>query len=400
MMSRPISSLRFENLNIADRTIAGNLVHTRHHIQLLRLGIVSISLALSVAQRLYGQTISPDAMTHWNAARDAESRKQFDVAVMEYRKVTELEPTAPMGFVSLGQAYMERGDYGVAIQPLKHALELDGSLASAHQLLGYALLSQGYAAEAIPHLETARESGALGIAQLETGHFADAITNLNAALQKRPNDPDLLYYLGRASGLLSKQAIDTLLAAYPDSARAHQSMAENLLVLRRTEEAQKELEQALKIRPDTPNLHLELGQVFALSSRWPQAEQQFRAEAAQQPGNAEAAYRLGDALLRQGKASQARSALEHSNNLQPQMPETLYSLGKAQSLEGDTTSAEKSWLGLLSIEKEGELAAQTHFALAGLYRKLGRMTEAAREMKEFQQLQSTNSRPSSSSPQR
>jgi len=82
------------------------------------------------------------------------------------------------------------------------------------------------------------------------------------------------------------------------------------------------------------------------------------------------------------------------------MPETLYSLGKAQSLEGDTTSAEKSWLDLLSIEKEGELAAQTHFALAGLYRKLGRMTEAAREMKEFQQLQSTSSRPSSSSPQR
>src|SRR5215813_13304532 len=98
MMSRPISSLRLENLNIADRTIAGNLVHTRNHIQLLGLGIFSISLALSIAQRLNGQTMSPDAMTHWNAVRDAESRKQFDVAVIEYRKVTELEPKAPMGF--------------------------------------------------------------------------------------------------------------------------------------------------------------------------------------------------------------------------------------------------------------------------------------------------------------
>jgi len=81
------------------------------------------------------------------------------------------------------------------------------------------------------------------------------------------------------------------------------------------------------------------------------------------------------------------------------MPETLYSLGKAQSLEGDTTSAEKSWLELLSIEKEGELAAQTHFSLAGLYRKLGRTTDAAREMKEFQALQSIANQPSNAIPQ-
>ena len=87
--------------------------------------------------------------------------------------------------------------------------------------------------------------------------------------------------------------------------------------------------------------------------------------AKQQPGNAEAAYRLGDALMHQGKSREALTALERSNKLQPQMPETLYSLGKAASLEGDATAAEKSWLHLLSSEKEGELAAQTHFALAG-----------------------------------
>jgi tetratricopeptide (TPR) repeat protein len=356
----------------------------------MRAGIISISLALCIAQSSSAQTISPEAMTHWNAAREAESRKQFDVAVTEYRKVTELEPRAPMGFVSLGQSYMERGAYGDAIQPLKHALELDAGLAPAHQLLGYALLAQGYAPEAIPHLETAHETGALGIAQLETGRFAEAITNLQAALQKRPNDPDLLYYLGRAGGLLSKQSIDMLMAAYPDSARAHQSMAENLLVLRRTDEAQKEYEQALKRRPDTPHLHLELGEVFALASRWPEAEEQFRAETQLQPGNAEAAYRLGDALLRQGRAREAQSALEHSNKLQSQMPETLYALGKAQSLDGDATAAEKSWLELLSIEKEGDLAAQTHFALAGLYRKQGKTSDADREMKEFQRLRTAN----------
>lgn len=333
------------------------------------------------------QAISPEATQHWDAARRAEEQKHFDVAISEFRKVTKLEPSFAGGFVSLGQAFMEQGDYGSALAPLKHALEMDSNLVPAHQLLGYALLAQGYATEAIPHLDRAHEQSALGIAQVETGQFPEAIQNLEAALQKRPNDPDLLYYLGRASGLLSKQSVDTLLAAYPDSARSHQSMAENYFVLRQMGEAEKQYEQALKLRPDTPNLHLELGQVFAMTSRWPQAEEQFRAEIKLQPGNAEAAYRLGDALLQQGKAREARAELERSDKLQPQMPETLYSLGKAASLEGDASVAEKAWTNLLTIEKEGSLAAQAHFGLATLYRKQGKTAEAVEHMREFQRLQ-------------
>jgi tetratricopeptide (TPR) repeat protein len=358
---------------------------------LIRAAIALTPSMLCLTLMMAGQAISSEATQHWDAARRAESQKQFDAAVSEYRKVTELEPAFAAGFVALGQALVEQHDFADSVAPLQRALELDANLVPAHQLLGYALLAQGYATVAIPHLESAHEQGALGIAQVQTGQFAEAITNLQAALQKRPNDPDLLYYLGRASGLLSKQSIDTLLAAYPDSARAYQSMAENYFVLRQMPEAQKQYEEALKLRPDTPNLHLELGQVFAMTSRWPQAEEQFRAESKLQPGNAEAAYRLGDALLQQGKLPEARAALERSNKLQPQMPETLYSLGKAASLEADTASAEKSWLELLSIEKEGELAAQTHFALAALYRKRGQMSDADREMKEFQKLKNANS---------
>lgn len=87
-------------------------------------------------------------------------------------------------------------------------------------------------AEAIAHLERAHAVEALGIAQIETGQYQQAIANLNAALAEHPNQPDLLYYLGRAAGLLSKRSIDTLIAAYPDSARTHQAMAENYYVLR------------------------------------------------------------------------------------------------------------------------------------------------------------------------
>src|SRR5580658_7153121 len=345
------------------------------------------------------QVASPQAAEHMQAGIAAGKERKFDVAIAEFKKVTELDPAFVDGFISLGQAYMESGDYGSAIPPLKHALELNPDLLPAHQLLGYALLAQGYAAEAIPHLQRSPDKTALGIAQIQTGKLPEAVANLQASLAAHPNDPDLLYYLGRASGLLAKQSIDTLLAAYPDSARAHQAMAENYFVLRRMPDAEKEYREALRLRPALPEVHLALGEVYAGAFQWDKAEQEFRMQAKLQPGNAEAAFRLGEALLEQGKAHEARAELLRADRLMPEMPETLYSLGKAASLEGDAAAAEKAWTKLLSIEKQSALAAQAHFGLAGLYRKEGKTAEARREMQEFQSLQNSANPPQPSGKQ-
>ena len=333
------------------------------------------------------QAVSPEAVQHMKAGIEANKHEHFEIAIVEFRKATELAPDLAEAFVGLGRAYMENGEYDAAVAPLKRAVELNPDLLVAHQFLGYVLLARGYAAEAIPHLERAGARDALGIAQVDAGQLAEAVVNLREALAERPNDPDLLYYLGRATGLLSKQSIDQLLAAHPDSPRAHQAMGENYFVLRQLPQAEKEYQEALRLRPDLPGLHLELGLVDAGASQWDKAEQEFRTETKLQPGNAEAAYRLGVVLLQQGKAHEAREELERADRLRPGMPETLYSLGKAASLEGDAAAAEKAWTKLVEIEKESSLAAQTHFGLAGLYRKQGKTAQAQHEMQEFQKLQ-------------
>jgi tetratricopeptide (TPR) repeat protein len=338
---------------------------------------------------LTAQSGSGDAMQHVQAGLQAHQQHQMDAAIAEFRTATELDPNLAEAFVNLGSVYMETRNYGAAIPPLKKAVELSPDLQVAQQLLGFALLAQGYAAEAIPHLEKAGAQDALGIALIETGELPGAVSNLTAVVAKRRADPDLLYYLGHASGLLSKSAIDTLIANYPDSARAHQALAENYFALRQMPQAEKEYLEALRLRPDLPNLHLELGQVYANSAQWPKAEEQFRAEAKAQPGNAEAAFRLGSALLQQGKSREALAELKRSDELKAGMPETLYSLGKAASLTGDSAIAEESWLKVIELEKTTSLAAQSHFGLAGLYRKQGKPTQAAHEMQEFQKLQAT-----------
>jgi tetratricopeptide (TPR) repeat protein len=335
--------------------------------------------------------LSPHAMQHLQAAAEAERRQNFETAIAEFRKVTELEPADPTGFVRLGNAYMENRQYGEAVPALKKALELNPSLRKADQLLGYALLTQGYAAEAIPHLEKVEEVGALGIAQIQTGRASDAVSNLQAALAKTPNDLDLLFYLSQASAMLAQQSLEVLTAADPNSSRTHQVRAHSYYLSHQFPEAEKEYEQALALRPDVPGLHLELGEVYAASSQWVKADEQFLAETRLQPGNAEAAYRLGDARLQEGKAAGALKELERSDLLRPDMSETLYSLGKAAVLAGDAAAAQRALTRVIALEKESPLAAQAHYTLARLYRQQGKAEEAEREMQQFHRLQDHDS---------
>ena len=346
--------------------------------------------ALVLYLGLAWQSVSPDVVQHVQAGLQAQKQGRLNDAIREFKTVTELMPNLAAAFVNLGAAYLQNKEYGAAIAPLKRSLQLNPDLIGAHQMLGYALLEQGYAEEAIPHLKKAGLIDALGVAEFKVGHYLDAIKDLEAALAKHPNDPDLLYYLGRASGLLSKEALDTLQSQYANTARAHEALGQNYAVLRRIPEAEKEYKEALRLEPEGPGLHLALGQIYASAKDWPKAEEEFHAEVQRQPGDAEAAYRYGNALLQEGKIQQARTELERADRLQPSMPETLYALGKAASLAGDAGAAEKSWLQLLSIEKNTSLAAQAHFGLATLYRKQGKTAEAAHQMKEFNKLQAAN----------
>jgi tetratricopeptide (TPR) repeat protein len=316
-----------------------------------------------------------------------------DAAIAEFKKATELDPKDPQGFFDLGVAYMQSKDYGSAIAPLKKAIELDPNLTAAHKPLGYALLAQGYAANAVTQFEETNDKAGLGIAQLEAGDLQNAVQNLQSAVAAQPNNPDLLYYLARACGLLSRQLYDLLPSSYPGTAPANEAMADNYAALRQSQQAEDHYLAALRDRPDLRGANLALGQVYASANMWKQAEDAFRAEAKLQPGNAEAAYRLGTALLQDGNAQEARIELERADRLQPDMPETLYSLGKAESQVGNYAAAEKAWKRVIEMEKTGDLASQAHFGLSGIYRKQGKSEDAARELKQFQETRPPEKQP-------
>ncbi len=317
---------------------------------------------------------------------DAENRNDLDHALIEFRKAAELDPSSSEVLLRLGDAYMKKQDAADAIPPLKRGAELSPDSVPIQQLLGYALLTQGYAAEAIPHLEIARDPGALGIAQLENDEPAKAMVNLQSALESDPDNPDLLFYLSRAETAAGSQATDKLLAAFPNSARAHQARGQGYYQMKMIPEAVKEYEQAIAIRSDLPGLHLELGEIYAERAEWPKAEEQFRAETRLHPGSAEAAFRLGDVLVQEGKMKEAADELRRSDSLRPNMPETLYAMGRALATV-DASAAEQALTRVLKIEQNTPLAAQADLLLASIHRKQGKSALAGREMEDYRRIQ-------------
>jgi len=129
---------------------------------------------------------------------------------------------------------------------------------------------------------------ALGVAQIETERYEAAVANLSSALVKRPGNPDLLYYLGRASGLLPSEA-STLSSAHIPIPPGHARQWERTILCS---------DRCHKPKRNSPKPCISVrkylgctwnwGWSYAGAARWDKAEEEFRVETKMQPGNAEA----------------------------------------------------------------------------------------------------------------
>src|SRR5438046_3076289 len=94
---------------------------------------------------MLAQTITPEAIEHARAGVEAQNQGRLDVAIEEFRKVTQIAPDLPAAFVNLGAAYVQKRDYPLAIPAFERALVLNPELIGAQQMLGTALLAVGNA---------------------------------------------------------------------------------------------------------------------------------------------------------------------------------------------------------------------------------------------------------------
>ena len=401
---------------------------------------------------LLSQAITSEMIDHARAGAEAQEQGRLDDAVREFRKVTELQPASASGHANLGNVYFLKGDYRASIPELEEALKIKPNLLGTQRTLGVELLVIGDAAGALPHLEMISAPDLLGVAYYRTGRLGSAIMALQAALEAKPTDPDLLYYFGsatalaskrthdqlirikpelasqdpsplapgsspsadvvslqkaladkpddpelqrafsRASELASQHTFEKLLQSNPGSARAHQVLGERQAAEGRLREARAEYAAAVRLNPYMPDVHLALGRLFGADGNWPAAIAQYRVECELQPENAEPAYRLGSALLETGDAAGALEQFAAADKLRPEQPRILLALGQAAFAAKDSTRAEAAWTMLIRIGKDSEEVATAHERLAALYRQQGRVKEAEHESAAYEQMKNQGGR--------
>lgn len=326
----------------------------------------------------------PALLRHVNAGLAAKKAGDLKTAEREFQQVVRLAPELPAAHVNLGAVYFDQKDYVKAIPPLRKALELNPKLPGAAAMLGASLLAAGYAREAVPYLRESGNEDLLAVALFESGETAEAIERLEAALQQRPGDPDLLYYLLQAHNRLAKLVGAQLLET--GSARAHQLRGEAYAEAGRKDLAREEFLAALKQRPDLRGVHLALGEMALADGDYDAAQAEFEREKTLAPGNAIVRFRLGSVLLEKGEVAAARAELQAADRLRPDMPETLYALGKASALDNDYAAAERALRRVTEIENSGPLAQRAWLQLNQIYKSLNKPAEAERALQEFQKL--------------
>jgi predicted Zn-dependent protease len=247
-------------------------------------------------------------------------------------------------------------------------------------------LAQGFAAEALPHLERAGLLYLHALALLDANRVPEAIQELLQVQARRPDDPDVLFNLGKAAGQLMQQSFNRLMRLHPGSARASELEGQNYLGQRRGDLAEPAFREVLKAQPRQPGIHLALGKIFLERGDLDAAEKELRAEAELSPGNAETAWLLGSVLLKKGKGSEALIELQRSDRLKPEMLETLFDLGRAYAMENQLEPAQKTFAHMIEIEDRSELAAAAHLQLSQILRRMGRDAEAAQHLKRFREL--------------
>jgi Tfp pilus assembly protein PilF len=124
-------------------------------------------------------------------------------AQQAFRKVTEIDPKNPDGWVNIGRAAVQEGDMTLARTVLEKALALNPDLARTHFFYAKVLRSEGKYEEAAGHLRKALEQyprdrvvlNDLGRILFLQHRYQDAITELKKVLAIDPEDLQAHYNL-------------------------------------------------------------------------------------------------------------------------------------------------------------------------------------------------------------
>jgi tetratricopeptide (TPR) repeat protein len=261
---------------------------------------------------------------------------------------------------------------------------------SAAQAPGFWLPEDCYG-QLIASLTQAKETSLskrikLAEAQFRMERYDSALQTARSILNSDREDEWGLYWFRNAHRALARQCLLKVADLDPNSARAHQMLAQDYAAWLQYPRAKKEYQAAIALAPGQSDLHLGLGTAYWRTDDLPQAEKELKLTLELAPESALARYELGDIYIQQTEWEQAFEQLRKVPPNSSVVYESTLDLAKAESELGKTSEAIDSLLAVASRDQDG----QAHFLLASLYRKLGETEHAQQALETFKQLRATS----------
>ncbi|HWW74376.1 MAG TPA: tetratricopeptide repeat protein, partial [Pyrinomonadaceae bacterium] len=221
----------------------------------------------------------------------------LEQAVQNAKRGVELDGELALNRVSLGRAYVEKGEYDAAEAELKQALTLEPLNADAHR--------------ALADLQKARRNP------------AEAEKSYRKAIELRPDDWELHYLLGTFYFLSSR---------YPDAERA--------------------LAESIRLAPDCHMSHRNLGAVYYIQGRFPEAAAEYQKSLQIKP-SASTYANLGTSLFYQGLYQQAVAPMEKAVELAANNYQVWANLGDAyRYTKGNEQKAAEAYTRAVQLERK------------------------------------------------
>lgn len=222
---------------------------------------------------------------------------------------------------------------------------------------------------------------ALGRAYAHAGKNDAAISNYEAALQRRPEDREAL--LAMSAALLAANQFDRTVSTLQDAIK-HYPQDEALLTnlgnayLRqgKVTEAQEALSRAVSANPEHPDAHNLLGLCAVQRGDRQQAEQSFREAIRLQPTLAEPQNNLANLLTGEQRYDEAEFRFRRALALNPQYADAHHGLGLLLILTHREAEAGNE---LQAAALDSPANPQIHIDLADLLSAQGRLPGAAAE---------------------
>ena len=184
-----------------------------------------------------------DAEPHLGAGLLFEKQEKFADAEQEYKQALALGPSAD-ALTGLANIYMRGHRLPEAEVELRQLVAASPAQADAYIQLGRVLAAEGKYDDAIAQLQAAAKFAAASVAPANA--TPAIVTPASVELQR---DLAELYSLAKKYDL-AEPAYRALLTANPNDAGLHHSLGKALLEEKKTADAEKEFQVALKIKPD------------------------------------------------------------------------------------------------------------------------------------------------------